>query len=147
VGTDRNANGGNEFFIANDFNATVPFVISGNGYVGIGNASPAAGLHVNGAIVSTEVVVPTGGTADMATANQVVFQSVGGTTLSLSNMVAGGQYRVIIEDTAQRMYTFSTCSTSYFNPPNGNTTTGTKSIYTITYSMPGKCYIDWKSGY
>jgi hypothetical protein len=147
VGTDMNSNGGNDFYIYNDFNSNAPFVISSMGFVGIGNPSPAAALHVNGAIVSTETVISSGSVADMSMANQVVFQNVGGASITLNNMVFGGQYRVIVEDTTSRTYTFGGCSSSSFIPANTLTAGGARTIYRITYSNLGKCYIDWTTGY
>ncbi len=49
--------------------------------MGIGNSSPAARLHVDGAIVSTEKVLASGSTIDASQANQWVLQSVGDQSL------------------------------------------------------------------
>lgn len=114
------------------------------GNVGIGTTAPSARLSVQGQILESEVVVPSGALADFSAGNTVVLQSVGGTAISVSNTFPGGVYRVVVEDLTSRTYTFSGCSTSYFSPANGATTNRT--IYTIV-KRGANCYINWVTGY
>lgn len=116
--------------------------VSGN--VGVGVSAPTAKLQVSGQIVSQENVVATGGTVNFALGNTQTLQNVGTTSLVLSNMVNGGVYTVVVEDTTSRTYTFSGCSTSYFSPVNGPTSM--RSIYTITKTASA-CYISWVTGF
>lgn len=133
---------GNPSFQVDVGNNGADLYVSNLGWVGVGNSSPAAPLHVNGGIVSSEKVLATGSSVDFALANNWVLQSVGGTVITVNNMVFGGVYRIIVQDAASRTYTFSGCSNSYYNPANGSTG-GAQTIYTITYSTGGKCYIKW----
>lgn len=121
--------------------------IDSMGNVGIGTSAPAARLHVSGAIVPGEVVIPGGSVADFANGNTVILQAVGGSAITLNNMVAGGQYTLIIEDTTSRTYTFSGCGTTYFYPANGTTTASSRTIYEIKNVQNTRCYIKWSSGY
>jgi hypothetical protein len=76
----------------------------------------------------------------------VVLNSVGASTITLSNMVMGKSYELIVEDTTSRTYTFSGCGGgTYFSPANAATTAGQRTIYKIRYTMSSKCYIEWKS--
>jgi|GEM_PF-5278336 len=123
-------------------------VVDEMGNVGINTSSPSsmAKLHVNGSIVGGFVDIPSGATADFKDGNVVRLQSVGGSVITVQNMVQGGRYTVIVSDVTARTYTFTGCSTAYFNPANGSTTASTRSKYEITYTGT-ECYIDWKSGY
>ena len=120
-------------------------VILNNGNVGVGTATPAAKLQVAGQIVSEESVVASGATANFNNGNSIVLSSVGGSTITVSNMVAGGVYNVVVEDTTSRTYTFSGCGTTYFSPSNGATTN--RSIYTIYRRSTTACYITWVTGF
>jgi hypothetical protein len=131
-------------------NGSTP-IIFGNltsGNVGIGTTAPAAALQVQGSIVSSENLVPSGATANFASGNAQTLESVGGSTITLSGMVAGGDYQVLITDTTSRTYTFSGCANK-FVPANSVTTSGYATIYRIHYSSfgSGTCYINWTTGY
>ena len=134
----RDSSGASKFFVRND------------GNVGIGTNAPAATLHVAGAIVSAPVDVATGATANLAQSNTITLDSVGGTAITLSNMVHGGNYTLVITDTNPRQYTFSGCTNSYFRPANATTTSGTQTIYNLLTIKTGanwNCYITWATGY
>ena len=125
-------------------------MIDRSGNVGIGTLTPNVKLDVAGAIVSEAVDVASGATVDLSTSNTITLDAVGGSAISLSNMVNGGTYSLVITDTTSRTYTFSGCTNSYFKPGNAATTTGTQSIYTILTIKSGanwNCYITWASGY
>lgn len=119
--------------------------VDDSGNVGIGTTSSGARLEVSGQIVSKEHVVASGGSADFSNGSSIVLQSVGGSTITLSNMVAGGVYNVIVEDTTARTYTFSGCTTTYFSPDNGATTD--RSVFTIYRRGASTCYITWTTGF
>ena len=124
-------------------------VVSG-GKVGIGTASPSAKLQVEGAMVSTTKKLTSGATVDLSTSNTHVLNSVGGSTITLTNMVDGGTYNIVVADTTSRTYTFSGCNNSYFKPANAATTAGSRTIYGILTIRNGSnwdCYINWSSGY
>lgn len=129
------------------FNAsgTETMRITSDGSVGVGTTAPTAKLEVQGQIVSKEFVVASGGTADFSNGNAIVFSAVGGSTITVSNMVAGGVYNVIVEDTTARTYTFSGCGTTYFSPANGATTN--RSVYTIYRRSTTACYVTWTTGF
>lgn len=138
-------------FTAGGSNQNVRLTPSGTGYtildgnVGVGTTAPTAKLEVQGQIVSKEFVVASGGTADFSNGNAIVFSAVGGSTITVSNMVAGGVYNVIVEDTTARTYTFSGCGTTYFSPANGATTN--RSVYTIYRRSTTACYVTWTTGF
>jgi hypothetical protein len=125
--------------------ATAPSYLAGNVGIGIGATNPAARLEVAGQIVSKEYVVPSGNNADFAKGNSIVMQSIGSSSITLSNMVAGGVYNIVVEDLTPTTYTFSGCSPSYFSPANGVTTNRT--VYTIYRRGSSTCYITWSSGF
>ena len=82
--------------------------------------------------------------------NLQVLPSVGGSTITLSNMKDGGSYVLVVTDPTLRTYTFSGCTSPKFNPANGSTVASTTTIYNIlkvTISGTAKCYITWSTGY
>jgi hypothetical protein len=125
--------------------------VSSAGNVGIGETAPAnAKLSVAGTIVSTPPASISGASVDLANGNTQVLTAVGGSTITVSNMVHGGTYTLVIQDTTSRTYTFSGCNTSRFVPVNAATTVLTHSIYTLLTIYNGAtydCYITWASGY
>jgi hypothetical protein len=126
------------------------FMIKASGNVGIGSASPSAKLTVNGPIVSLPEAL-TGASVDLSESDTYTLGTIGGSTITLSNMVNGGSYTIIVTDTTPRTYTFSGCASSKFKPANSETENGTETIYNIlTVSNGGggyNCYITWATGY
>lgn len=118
--------------------------ILANGNVGIGTTSPSAKLQVAGSIVSNENVVATGGSVDFSTGNTQILQDVQGSTLTLSNMVNGGNYTIIVTDVNSRVYSFSGCTPAYFSPALAATTQRT--VFSILKTSQG-CFITWTSGF
>lgn len=120
------------------------------GGVGIGMAMPSAKLQVAGAIVSVPGNVASGASVDLSVSNTIKLAAVGGATITLSNMVDGGNYTLVMQDTTSRTYTFSGCNTSKFRPANGATTASSQTIYNILTLYNGTtydCYITWITGY
>lgn len=133
-------------FMVTDYSMNPKLLVHQSGNVGIGTTNPSVALQVaNGAIVGTEVVVPSGSFINAAQGNTFVLQSMGGSSITLSGPSPGTSYTVVVEDMTSRTYTFSGCGTTYYSPANGLTTN--RSIYNITYVSGGKCYVDWKTGY
>lgn len=118
--------------------------ITSGGNVGIANTNPTARLEVSGQIVSNEFVVTSGNSVNFTNGNSIVLQSVGSSTINLSNMVAGGIYRVIIEDTISRTYSFTGCGTTYWSPAAG--ATANRTIFTI-YRRSTACFVEWSTGF
>lgn len=124
--------------------------ISTTGNVGIGSTNPDAKLTVAGAIASTPPAPFAGAAVNLATSNTQVLTNVGQTAITLTNMVHGGSYTLIIQDLTSRIYTFTGCTTSKFQPANIATVAGTHTIYNIMTVYNGAnfdCYITWSSGY
>ncbi|MBL7689331.1 MAG: hypothetical protein JNJ49_14940, partial [Bdellovibrionaceae bacterium] len=122
-------------------------VVSNNGNIGIGTASPAAKLQINGgALVVQPQTIPSGSIVDLSLSNTHILQSIGGSAITLNNMVPGGKYTLIVEDTTSRTYSFPGCPTQKFQPSNSATTASSHTIYEITYTGTN-CYIKWQSGY
>jgi hypothetical protein len=125
--------------------------ISGAGNVGIGTATPSANtkLEVVGAAASRANIIASGNSVDLSLSNVHVLQSVGSTTINLSNMTSGGSYTLIISDTTQQTYTFAGCTNTYFSPTNGQTFQ--QSTYSImSVILPGaitNCYVNWVTGF
>ena len=117
------------------------------GNVGIGTTAPNAKLKVDGGqIAADQNVIASGATVDFNNGNVQVLQSVGGTAITLNNMVDGAAYTLIITDVTARTYTFTNCTNSHFTPSNGSTVASRHTIYTIlkvTISTATHCYISW----
>ena len=126
------------------------------GNIGVGTVTPSEKLDVVGNIAvqgqayAAQGTVSSGAVVDFDTGNVQVLQNVGGSTITLNNMKDGGAYTLIVTDTTQRTYSFSGCTSSHFRPANGDTTSGTQTIYNIlkvTISTTTHCYISWSKGW
>ncbi len=129
---------------------TVKMKILGNGNVGIGTTNPTAKLTVSGSVVTPTNEITSGGAVNLALSNTHYLSNIGGTTITLSNMVNGGVYTIIVADTTPRTYTFPGCSTAYFSPSNDDTESGAQTIYGLTTVYVGatwRCYITWSTGF
>ena len=102
------------------------------------------------AVVSTPIPIATGATVDLAASNSHSLASVGGSTITLTNMQDGGVYNIVIEDTTSRTYTFAGCTNSYYKPANSATTAATRTIYGVMTMKKGAnwdCYFTWSTGF
>lgn len=135
--------------VAVSYYGTADFIMTTAGNVGVGVTSPSTKLHVNGAILSSPATV-TGASVDLSLSNTFFISGVGGSTITLSNMVNGGNYTLIVQDTTSRTYSFSGCTNQKFRPASAATTAGTHTIYSIVTYYNGTnydCYINWATGY
>jgi trimeric autotransporter adhesin len=125
--------------------------ITETGKVGIGTTTPASKLEVNGAVSSTVNTIATGATVDLALSNTHTLASVGGSTITLQNMVDGGVYNIIVEDTTVATYSFAGCTNTYWKPARAPTTAATRTVFGILAAKkPGPtydCYVTWSSGF
>ena len=124
--------------------------ITASGNVGIGVSSPTSTLQVSGTIVANTNVISSGGSVDLSKSNTHVLQSIGGSTITLSNMVNGGVYTLILQDQTSRTYTISGCTNKRYSPANAATTASSDTIFGITtvqVSGTWYCYITWSSGF
>ena len=130
--------------------------VDDSGNIGVGTVTPSEKLDVVGNIAvqgqayAAQGTVSSGAVVDFDTGNVQVLQNVGGSTITLNNMKDGGAYTLIVTDTTQRTYSFSGCTSSHFRPANGDTTSGTQTIYNIlkvTISTTTHCYISWSKGW
>lgn len=149
-------NDSNTFAIKTNNAARVTVDTSGN--VGIGTAGPASKLQVSGAVtntVSTFSGAFTCGTStiDFSTSN---FQrlspsgaiAAGSCTTTLSNLVAGGSYTLVMTGNAVTnavLYSFSGYTFKYL-PANVAITAGKDAIYTFLYDGT-TVYVTWAGGY
>jgi hypothetical protein len=120
------------------------------GYMGIGVNDPQTRLDVGGAIVSRTAAAHAATTIDLKTSNTHVLSAVGQSAITLTNMVHGGSYTIIIQEATSRTYTFTGCNTSKFQPANMPTIASTHTMYNIVTVANGAnydCYISWSSGY
>jgi hypothetical protein len=129
-----------------------------SGNVGIGTAGPASKLQVSGAVtntVSTFSAAFTCGTStiDFSTSN---FQrlspsgaiAAGSCTTTLSNLVAGGSYTLVMTGNAVTnavLYSFSGYTFKYL-PANAAIAAGKDAIYTFLYDGT-TVYVTWSGGY
>jgi hypothetical protein len=113
-------------------------------------------VTVTGAIVSTPTAVASGVSVDLSTSNTFTLASVGGSagsavTVALSNPANGGSYVIVVTDTVSHTYDFSGCTAKYWKPTSSATTSGTRTIFSLTtINTTGTnydCYITWASGY
>ncbi|WP_413582543.1 beta strand repeat-containing protein [Bdellovibrio sp. HCB288] len=111
--------------------------------------------YSTGVVTTTAAVVSTTNTVaaaavDVSKSNVHTLATVGGSTITLSNMQNGGNYTLVVQDATSRTYTFSGCNTSKFLPPNGPTVASTWSTYNILAIANGgnfDCVITWATGY
>ena len=122
-----------------------------NNRIGIGVASPTesidaiGNIKVTGQAYSTQNTIASGASVNFNNGNIQVLESVGGSSIALSNMKDGGAYTLVVADTTSRTYTFTGCTTK-FNPANAATTSGKHTIYNILKVTVGgtpTCYVSW----
>ncbi len=139
-----NSGGGNNLWsMSTDYNT------SGNLNI-TQTAGTQGSVIANRSIASTTNPIASGAAIDLSTSNTHTLASVGGSTITLSNMVDGGVYNIAIEDTTSRTYTFSGCTNSYFKPANAATTAATRTIYGVMTVKKGAnwdCYVTWSTGF
>lgn len=89
----------------------------------------------------------TGGFADFTYEPTVVMTSPA-SSISISGMENGGEYKLILQSATSQTYTFSGggCSTWKYRPANGATTAAYDTIYKIQ-RVGSVCYVDWATGY
>jgi hypothetical protein len=120
------------------------------GSVGVGTTTPSSKLTVAGAMNTPTNVIANGGAVDLSLSNIHVLQSVGGSTIALSNLSQGSSYTIIVQDTAARQYTFTGCDQTRFSPINDVTDGVSETIYGVTTVQIGAswyCYISWAGGF
>lgn len=122
-----------------------------NGNLNISQTAGTQGSVIaNRSIASTTNPIASGAAIDLSTSNTHTLASVGGSAITLSNMVDGGVYNIAIEDTTSRTYTFSGCTNSYYKPANAATTASTRTIYGVMTVKKGAnwdCYVTWSTGF
>ncbi|MBL7688448.1 MAG: hypothetical protein JNJ49_10460, partial [Bdellovibrionaceae bacterium] len=122
-----------------------------NGNLNITQTAGTQGSVIaNRSIASTTNPIASGAAIDLSTSNTHTLASVGGSTITLSNMVDGGVYNIAVEDTTSRTYTFSGCTNSYYKPANAATTAATRTIYGVMTVKKGAnwdCYVTWSTGF
>lgn len=122
--------------------------VDSSGNVGIGTTAPNGKLEISGAALSTPNIINSGGAVDLSLSNVHLLKSVGGSTITLTNPKSGGSYTLVVSDTAQRTYTFSGCTNTYFSPTNGDTFQQTTySILVIVDGANTNCYATWVTGF
>lgn len=124
--------------------------IGSTGDIAVGGGSPVANLKMNvtGAVGTTTNIISSGSSVDLSLSNIHYLKSVGGSSISLSNMQDGATYTLVVTDTTQRTYTFTGCTNSYFSPANANTTfRSTYTILVVFDSPDTNCFITWSTGF
>ena len=120
------------------------------GTLGVGTPATSSAVYTAGQIVSAATVIASGATVNFNTGNVQILQSVGGTAITLNNMVDGAAYSVIVSDPTSQTYTFTNCTNAHFVPTNGPTVASTRTVYSIlktTESSATHCYISWITGF
>ncbi len=121
-----------------------------SGKVGIGTNTPTAMLEVQGQVRSTN----SGGAAKINNSAAVDWNNGNAQSLSVdcattpfTNMLDGGTYILAISETGTSTCTFSQSGlTFYFNPANGNRTSGQRTVYTFQ-RIGTDVYVSWIAGF
>jgi hypothetical protein len=111
--------------------------------VGIGVTAPVVKLQVAGQIVSN-LVTAGGPSVNFTSGNVQINSAVAGTSISLTGMVAGGIYTLIVTDTTAQTYNFTggQCAGTYFKDgSNPAVTAGRKKIFKIIWAG-SNCFIE-----
>ncbi len=147
---NNNVDSGFIFTAAQNGNPIERMRIDGSGNVGIGASAPTAKLEIQGQVRTTGA----GGAAQINASAAVDWNngnaqsmSVACTSTTFTNMLDGGTYILAVTETGTTTCTFSQAGlTFYFNPANGNRTSGQRSVYTFQ-RIGTDVYVSWISGF
>jgi hypothetical protein len=128
---------------------TVPaLAVASTGNVGIGTTVPTnAKLDVAGTIVSRATNLSSGSTIDWSTGN-VQYTSSNAATFTMSNMVDGGSYTlVVLANASPVQHNFShTGLTFKFRPANAAPEAGKDAVYSMIRAGDN-VYVSWIKGW
>ncbi|MFN8847147.1 MAG: hypothetical protein ACK5W9_09875 [Bdellovibrionales bacterium] len=122
--------------------------INESGNVGVGTSAGTNRLTVQGSARTPSNIVASGALVDLSVSNIHYLKAVGGSTITLQNLIDGTVHTLYIVDLASRTYTFSGCTNTYFTP--ANSATSFRSTYTVSVIVDGadtQCFVNWSTGY
>jgi hypothetical protein len=124
------------------------------GKVGIGTATPAVALDVQGQVRNKSNSVQTTGAIDFNLGNSIATTFDCGTNLSFANLADGGAYTLVVTGASTTQCTFDSITTGvdagtltfHYMPANGIRTVSSHTLYSMQ-RVGSHVYVSWITGF
>lgn len=121
-------------------------VITSQGNMGIGNATPTSKLEVNGASTNTSAYNAGSGTAIDYSLSNLAYTTASAGAFTLNNIKDGGTYTLSVRGTVSGTSSFAASGFTVKYANNKATTTGTETLYTLIV-IGSTLYVYMASGF